>query len=195
MYRTARQGLRIVHWRVLSVRQFLPISVLMFAVFCIAACSTPASTTTGSPAAAGPASFAGRSGQSADAAVQSYRQAVDDLIAATRVRSSLLSANLRELEPCKFALEIAQGRQSVLQYSFDVRQLNLNESSEVAGQSAEAEFVARDISCAENQGNCVNYVGMQIDSFTIVSPTTNDLERAGDALRRAQSVCLQAPPP
>lgn len=177
------------------MRELISISVLVFAVLCTAGCSTPVSTPNGSPSViGGPASSAGGAGQSADAAAQLYRQAVDDLIATTRTQDSYQSTAMRELEPCKFAFEIAPGRQSILQFSFDVRRLNLNSVSAAEGQAAQSEFFARRIACAKNQGFCASDNGMPVDYVEIVSPTPEDLDRALGALRQAQSVCLQASP-
>jgi len=50
---------------------------------------------------------------------------------------------MSEVEPCKFAFEISPGRQSILQLSFDVRQLNLDAVFTAEGQAAESEFPAR----------------------------------------------------
>lgn len=188
---------------------------LGFVGLCFAACALPTPTTAGpQTASAAPASSAGRSGQGPAgtnndkllsesrtetpapniSAAQSYGQAVNDLVAATRVRSSLLTANLRELERCKFAVAIAQGHQSVLESSFDVRQLNLSEFAEVESMTVKGEFVARSISCAESQRGCVANMGREIDSVTIFAATVDDVERARDALRQAQMLCSQARP-
>lgn len=100
---------------------------------------------------------------------------------------------MREVAPCEFAFEIAPGRQSILQFSFDVRQLNLSAVSAAGGQAAQSEFFARRFACAADQGFCVSYNGMPVDYVDIVSPTPEDFDRAHNALRHAQSACLQAP--
>lgn len=171
------------------VRKLVSMSALLFAVLCAIGCSV----LTSAPAA-GPASSGG-AGQSADAAAQLYRQAVDELIARTRTQDSFQSTAMREIEPCKFAFEIAPGRQSILQSSFDVRLLNLNATSAAEGQASQSESFARRIACADNQGLCASDNGMPVDYVEIVSPTPEDLDRALGALRQAQSVCLQAPLP
>lgn len=147
---------------------------------CVASCSTPVSTATGA---------------SNTPATQTYSQIAAELIAATRTQDSYQSTAMSELGSCRFAYEIAPGRQSVLQFSFDVRQLNLNAISTAEGQAAQSEFFARRIACASNQGFCASYNGRPIDYVEIVSPTPEDLDRALGALRHAQSACSQSPPP
>ncbi|WP_291845257.1 hypothetical protein [Maricaulis sp.] len=100
---------------------------------------------------------------------------------------------MAELEPCKFAYEIIPGRQSRLQYAFDVRHLDLDATSQAEGQAGETEYSARRIACGEAHGFCVSYVGMSIHHVEIVSPTPEDLDRALVALRQAQAACLDTP--
>lgn len=177
----------MVHGGGLVVRKLVSMSALVLAVLCAVGCSMRASTP-----AAEPTSSSG-TGQSADAAAQLYLQAADDLIATTRTQDSYQSTAMRELEPCKFAFEIAPGRQSILQFSFDVRQLNLNAVSAAVGQAAQSEFLARRVACAENQGLSVSYNGAPVDYVEIVSPTPEDLDRALGALRHQIRVPAGAP--
>lgn len=123
----------------------------------------------------------------------SYSQSVDDLIAATRTQDSFQSTTMREVKPCMFAFDIAPGRQSYLQFSFDVRQLNLDAISGAQGQVGQS-AVSRRIACAEVHGACASYTGMPVPFVEIASPTLNDLERALGALRRLQTLCKMAPP-
>lgn len=178
----------MVHWGA-AVREHISMTAVVFAVLCAVGCSTQA------PAPAADPASSGGTGQNADAAAQLYRQAVDELIVTTRTQDSYQSTAMRELEPCRFAFEIAPGRQSILQSSFDVRLLNLDAISAAEGQAGESEFFARRIACAEDQGLCTSDNGFPADYVEIVSPTLEDLDRALGALRRAQSVCLQAPLP
>lgn len=152
--------------------------VLMMAA-CAAACSTPP-----------PPGVQATS----ETAAQLYSEAVDDLIAATRTQGAYQSTSMRELEPCKFAFSISPGRQSTLQYAFDVRHLNLRATSAATGQAGEGEFVSSAVSCAKKQGRCVSYIGMAVSGVEIVSPTPEDMDRALNALRQAKSACLAAPP-
>lgn len=123
----------------------------------------------------------------------SYRQAVEILIAATRTQDDSQSTALRELQPCRFAYDISPGRQSTLQFTFDVRQLDLNAVSTATGQIRHSAF-AREIACAKDQGFCVNYTGLPVPFVGIAAPTAEDFDRALGALRAIDAVCRSSAP-
>lgn len=173
------------------MRQLSSLATLTTLAFCISACSLSA------PTATGPSLPMRDDGQIAPPKstpqAQLYPDAVGDLVAATEVRSSQLSATLTELERCKFAISVSPGGQSILETSFDVRQLNLDTFSESKSQSMEGAFVARIISCSADHRGCVSKTGARADTLTIYSATAEGFERALDMLRRTQSACLQEP--
>lgn len=173
------------------MRELSSLATLTTLAFCLSACSLAA------PTAAGPSLAMRDDGQIASPQstppAQLYPSAVGDLIAATQVRSSQLKATLTELERCKFVISVSPGMQSILETSFDVRQLNLDTFSESEGQSMEGEFVARMFSCSADHRGCVSKTGARADTLTIYSPNAEGFERARDALRRTQSACLREP--
>lgn len=173
------------------MRELSSLATLTTLAFCLSACSLSA------PTAAGPSLPMRDDGQIAPPQstppAQLYPSAAGDLIAATQVRSSQLSATLTELERCKFVISVSPGMQSILETSFDVRQLNLDTFSESKSESMEGEFVAHMFSCSADHRGCVSNTGARADTLTIYSPNAEGFERARDALRRAQSACLREP--
>ncbi len=126
---------------------------------------------------------------------QAYRQAVDELIATTKVSDGYHTTSMNEDSPCRFSFQIQPGRQSTLSISFDVRTLNLNAVSEPTyGQARQIEAPKRSFACSKPSEMCTNYAGMAINFAAIASPTPQDLERAHDALRRIQAICAKGLP-
>jgi hypothetical protein len=160
------------------MRRLWVTGVLALAALCATACSTPG---TSKPAAAEPPS------------PQAYREAVDALIAATRTQVDYLGTSMREVQFCRFALDISPGRQSILQFAFDVRQLDVNAVSAAEGQVAGAPF-SRRIACAKDQGFCTYYTGMPYPYVDIPASTAEDMDRALRALRALDSICRKPPP-
>jgi hypothetical protein len=158
------------------MRQFWSISALALLAVCAAACATPPAPTPRSPAEALPP----------------YSQVVANLISATRTADPYQNTAMLEREPCLFAYEISAGRQSTLQFDFDVRLLNLNAVSAAEGQASQSAY-SRRISCAANKAGCATFNGGPVGYIEIAGQSLEDLDRALGALRQAQAICAQTP--
>jgi hypothetical protein len=158
------------------MRQFWSASALALLSVCVAACATPPAPTPQSPAETLPP----------------YSQVVANLTAATRTADPYQNTAMLEREPCLFAYEISPGRQSTLQFAFDVRLLNLNAVSAAEGQASQSAY-SRRIACAANKAGCATFNGAPVGYIEIAGQSPEDLDRAVGAMRQAQEICAQTP--